>query len=191
MTVNVQRYPLNVAAGATALLRTMGTYFRLFDTTAALNIRLDIGGRLEGVLAGQGYHGAGFTQLEISNPGGAPVTGYILVADDEFVDQRIVLSSGAVEITPLAAATSANVVVGAASGNLLAANADRRYLFVQNNDAALAAYVNLAGAVATAANGIRLAPNGGFLEPLIVPTGVITAIAPGGPNNNVVVIEGT
>lgn len=77
-----------------------------------------------------------------------------------------------------------------ASGQLLAANASRRYLLVQNNHATADLYVNLAGAAATTAAGVKI-PAGGSLELAgYVPTAAITAIGSVASNTAVVVVEG-
>lgn len=76
------------------------------------------------------------------------------------------------------------------SAQLNAANAARRYLLIQNNDASGIVYVRLDGTTATAANGIRI-PAGGSLELAgFVPNGAITAIGSLPSNANVIVVEG-
>jgi len=84
-----------------------------------------------------------------------------------------------------AAATVTNV-----SGQLKAANAARRYLLIQNNDATGIVYVRLDGVTATAGTGIKIAPGGSYEIKTYVPSGAITAIGSTASNANVVVVEG-
>ncbi len=76
-----------------------------------------------------------------------------------------------------------------ASGQLRAANAARRYLMVQNNDASGDIFVRLDGATATVANGIKLAAGQALELSNFVPTGAITAIGSLASNANVIVVE--
>ncbi len=77
-----------------------------------------------------------------------------------------------------------------ASGQLRAANAARRYLLIQNNDASGVIFIRLDGATATSGNGLRI-PAGGSIElASFVPTGAITAIGSIASNANVIVVEG-
>lgn len=188
--VHVYSYAINLASGGVMNVPRMGSFFRLFDTTGELDVAPDSGGLLEGLLSGQGLENYAFNALQITNNSGATVTGRILVASEKFVDQRIVLANAAVEEVALTDVSQAAGSVSNASANLLAANADRRYLFVQNNHASAIVYVNIAGAVATATNGIKLNPGGDAFEMKNPPLGAITAIGSiAGPNTDVVVIE--
>lgn len=75
---------------------------------------------------------------------------------------------------------------------LIAANANRRYLMLQNNDAAAVLRVKLDGSAATAAQGFRVQPGGALEIPAYAVTGAIncmmeTATAASG---NVEFVEG-
>lgn len=72
--------------------------------------------------------------------------------------------------------TQAAASVGTASATLLAANANRSYLAIQNNDST-AIYINLTGAAATTANGIKINPGSAWVMDTTMPVGAITAIA--------------
>lgn len=88
------------------------------------------------------------------------------------------------------ALTQAAATVATASGQLLAAKATRRYLFIQNNDANLTIYINLAGAAAAAATGIKIAPGGAYENDKFPPTSQINAISIGSANSLITVVEG-
>lgn len=80
--------------------------------------------------------------------------------------------------------------VGYASTTIKAANATRRYLLIQNNNATGAIYVNVAGAVASAGSGIFVDAGGSLEFQGYVPTGNINAMGLIESNPNIVVVEG-
>lgn len=86
--------------------------------------------------------------------------------------------------------TQAQKTVTNASTQMLAANAGRRYLLIQNNDAAGVVYLNIAGAAATVLNGIKLAPGASLEIKGFCPTAAITAIGSIGSQSNVIAVEG-
>lgn len=77
-----------------------------------------------------------------------------------------------------------------ASAQLLAAKVGRRYLLIQNNDAAGILYVTLDGTAATEANGVKILPGGSIELTAYCPTGEIRALGSIASNPNVVVVEG-
>ncbi len=86
--------------------------------------------------------------------------------------------------------TQTQKTVTNASASMLAANSNRRYLFIQNNDSSGVIYVNLAGAAATTANGIKLNPGAALEIQGYAPTGAIYAIGSIASNANVIAVEG-
>lgn len=94
--------------------------------------------------------------------------------------------------TPVNGAFSHSVVAVATSNvQLLAANANRRYLLVQNNDSVVDVWVRVDGVAATLGGGVRLLAGGSTLELQgFVPTGAINAIGTNGGTANLQVIEG-
>lgn len=79
--------------------------------------------------------------------------------------------------------TSANAV-------LLPANADRRYLLIQNKDGVGTVFINMGGAAATIANGLAIVSSASYECQGYVPRGEIHAIGDIANNPNVIVIEG-
>lgn len=75
--------------------------------------------------------------------------------------------------------TQATVSVNTVTTLLAAANANRRYLLVENKDATNPVYLNLAGAAATVAGGFTLKPGQTLEIQGRAPTGAINAIATG------------
>lgn len=189
MAVTLQRYNFTLAAGGTFNIACTGSQFFITDATGALNITLDVGGQFKGLLEGQGYKGQPFTGLTLVDASGAANTGFILVSDDDYIDRRI---TGAVTFAPLNADfANTQETVTNVSAALLAANAARQYLLIQNNDTAGHIYVTLDGTPATLVNGVKLAAGGGALElSTVVPSGAINAIGSIASNANVLVVEG-
>ena len=86
--------------------------------------------------------------------------------------------------------SQAQATVTNVSAQLVAANPQRRYLMVQNKDAAGSVFVNLAGAAATEANGILIEPGGNLELSARCPTGALFFIGDVATNTNVVIVEG-
>ena len=77
------------------------------------------------------------------------------------------------------------------SAQMIAANPARSYLLIQNNSTTGDIYINVAGAAATVAGGVRIAANGGSYELQdFNPTGAIFAIGTIASNANIIVLEG-
>lgn len=89
-----------------------------------------------------------------------------------------------------AAFTQAQKTVTNASTQMLAANAARAYLLIQNNDAAGIVYVTLNGTAATVLNGIKLAPGASLEIQGHCPSGAINAIGSIATQSNVIAVEG-
>lgn len=85
--------------------------------------------------------------------------------------------------------TNTNPAVTNASSVILAANAARKFLMIQNKDAAGNIYI-VFGAAATVALGIKIAPGQTLTLDAKVPAGSINAIGDIANNPNVVVVEG-
>lgn len=85
--------------------------------------------------------------------------------------------------------TNTNPAVTNASSVILAANAGRKFLMIQNKDAAGNIYI-VFGAAATVALGIKIAPGQTLTLDAKVPAGGINAIGDIANNPNVVVVEG-
>lgn len=190
----MQRYPFTLAPNGVAIIPCMGTRFNVLTATGAINVDLDVGGRLAGIVAGQGYKGREFTGLTLTDVSGGANSGFIQVSDDDFVNN--VFSAQATitsNVVPKSSAyTSVQATVTNASATLLAANANRQALIIQNNDLTGDIVINLAGAAATLVNGIKIGPGNSIsgADLLTMPTGIITAIGSIASNANVVVVEG-
>lgn len=99
--------------------------------------------------------------------------------------------TGNVAVTNTAGAfVQSQKTVTSASAQVLAANAARRYLLIQNNDASGVIYVTLNGVAATTTNGIKIDAGGSLELQGYVPTGAINAIGSIASNANCVAVEG-
>lgn len=86
------------------------------------------------------------------------------------------------------ALTNSTLTVTNASQSFSAANADRRYLLIQNNSPTGVIYVTF-GATSTVALGVKIPP-GGFYEPNVVPSNSVNIIGDIASNANVVLVAG-
>lgn len=172
-----------------------GKLFRLLSTVNAVDVSLFRSGAA--ISAAQQVEAgfwvkedAGFDAIEITTGASEAVKFLIAEGGDAGLDRTV----GSVSVSNLSAQqgamTQATATVTNASGQLLAANAARRYLLIQNNDASGNIFVRLDGAAATTANGVKIAAGGSYEAQGYVPTGAITAIGSIASNANVIVVEG-
>lgn len=77
-----------------------------------------------------------------------------------------------------------------ASGQLLAANASREYLLIQNNDATGWITVTFGAAAAVLGAGVRIAAGGFWEWDSVAPVDAVQAIGSAASNPNIVVLEG-
>lgn len=172
-----------------------GDFFRVMSATAAVDVIFyDATGaelaRSEGVQSGyaERFRGRKFGKVRITSATAQAIQFVVRDENEVFYDQP---PNGQVTVTNVRGAfTSTQKTVTNASGSLVAANAARRYLLVQNNDAAGIVYVNLQGATATAVNGVKLNPGDSLELQGYVPDNGITAIGSIASNTNVVAVEG-
>jgi hypothetical protein len=107
-------------------------------------------------------------------PGTQPVSGTVAVSNQPAVQGAFI---------------QAQKTVTNVSTSILAARAARRYLLIQNNDAAGIVYINLTGATAAAASGIKIEPGGSYEVQGFCPNAAITAIGSIASNANVIAVE--
>lgn len=86
--------------------------------------------------------------------------------------------------------TQTNFAITTTATQVLAANPARRYLMVQNNDAAGDIFVAVDGTTATALTGIKLSPGSAMEFVGYCPTGAVSLIGSIALNINVIVVSG-
>lgn len=183
------------AAGEIKFIDIFGSYFRLL---AGLGLRVDyvrnnynVGESAYSVDAG--YYAKvkdGFDRIVITS------------ASAQTVKIAVSSGEGGYDLPPTGNVTVINKdalngvfansqkTVTSASGLLVAANASRRYLEIQNNDATGSIYVRVDGNAATVSTGRLVKPGESWVISGYQPSGAVYAIGDALSNANVVVIEG-
>lgn len=81
-------YDFTLTAGGSMPLLVQGDYMRIMSATGAVEVLTD-NYRIGPIMAGQGQAKSPFTRLTITDRSGAANVGYVLVADSDFIDNRI------------------------------------------------------------------------------------------------------
>lgn len=180
-------------AGQRVDFEGVGDYFHLLETVGGVDVELKRDGGVISVANSVGYGfklkpKGGFNGLSIISASAQTIKIGVGDGDGEFNQV-----TGTVAITGNTGAhTGSQATVTNADNTVLAANAARKYLFIQNNDTTQAMRIMTDGTAATATKGIRVQP-GGWYEPLTyVPTGAIRCFmeAAGSGANNVDIVVG-
>lgn len=172
-------------------------FFRLLSTVAPVTVEFYYQGReiaervdVEGGFAEQ-FSTVQFDRVDIYSATAQTVQWETALGSEIRYDRGAATVNGVLALTgEQSAFTQAAATVTTTSAQLLAAKANRRYLLVQNKDAAGIVYVTLNGTAATAANGIRLDPGQSLEIAGFCPNAVINAIGSIASNANVVTAEG-
>lgn len=196
----MQTYTQTFAGVTTWEINAPGKYFILIGCTSPCHVRLFLRGRmldfgeikniLSGLEVGGQNEGVEFDEVQIQTTAADTVT--IGIGNGQVRYNR---GAASVDITSqnptrTGSITQTAAAVTTVASTVLAANANRKYLLLQNKDLTGNIWVNFAG-VATQANGIKIAP-GGFLsmDAMVVSTQAISAIGDIANNANVLVVEG-
>ena len=171
-----------------------GDFFRLLDAAGPLDLRFYFQGKeiARAPNVGEGYaermRTGQYDRVQIESATTPAISFVSRFGADVFYDKP---PTGAVTIQgEQGPFTQAQKTVTNASGQLLAAKANRRYLLIQNNDASGVIYVTLDGTAATTAKGIKIDAGGSYECQGYCPTGEIRAIGSIASNANVVAVEG-
>lgn len=116
-------YDFTLAANGVQMLTVSGKNFRIQSQTGAVDVTVDSVGTLPGLLTGQGLKNVPFSRLTLRDASGAPNVGQILVAPEEFIDNRTygvsTIAGGAVDL----AAATLDALAGTRPGGSIANNA--------------------------------------------------------------------
>lgn len=143
---SVTPYPFNLSAGQTLSLPIEGDYFRIQSATGAIDVTVDGVGTLPDLLNGQGLKNVPFKRLTIKDKTGAANAGVILVAFDEFIDNRTYgvndLSAGSLATLrqPLAATGFFNVTT-----NMAENTPEQVFSAASNINGAVLLYASISG----------------------------------------------
>lgn len=193
-----KKYTFTIAGNGVYRLQVAGDYFKILAATGLVRVRGKFG-ELTSLVVGQGLEEADFDDLFFTDESGASNTVTVFVGDRNFIDGLTgnVGISGTVNTAQTnkdalqGIFSQAAFTVTSVNQQMLAANANRRYLLVQNNDSTGIVYLNIAGSTAaTAASGIRLLPGESLEIQGFCPSGSINCIGSIGSNPNVIVLEG-
>lgn len=183
-------YIFTIPAFSVYQLQVIGDYFKIIEASGAVNIKAEWG-ELKGLIAGQGLEATPFNRLEITDASGTSNTVRIYVGDEKFIDGLAGTVSVSSSTVPRSGSfANLNKTVTNASAQLLAANAARQYLLIQNKDTAGNLYVGFGAGAATVANGVRIIPGGALELVGVCTTQAIQCIGDIANNPNVVTVEG-
>jgi len=195
----MQTFTQTVAGAQTLTFNVPGKYFVLLASQLGVNIRFYRNGKrlelgeiqallpgVEAVLGDLKDAEPSFTQVQIDALGADTIS--FGIGNGQVRYNR---SQGNVAITNLnGAVTQSQNTVANTAGTLVAANATRRYLLIQNKDGTGNVFINFT-TTATVANGIKIAPGGSFMaDSSFCPNNVISAIGDIASNANVIVVTG-
>lgn len=199
----MQTFTQTFAGATTWTLNVPGKYFTTLACGSTINVRFYKGGAkldlgdITALLAGLEVGPMGgindpmaFDRVEIDVQAGDTVQVGIGNGQTRYnrANASVVVTSNKNPQT--AAFANTQKTVTNASAQIVAANATRQYLLVQNKDAAGIVYLNFGAGAATAANGIKIAAGGVFEMAGVQSTQAIQAIGDIASNANVVLVEG-
>jgi len=184
----------DAGAGSAVKFHEIGNYFHLLETESAVDVRFFKNGAIFAEAIGMegGFFSqpvSGFDAIELASAGAQTIK--FAISDGTGGYNR---TTGTVQVSNLetrqGAFTQAQKTVTNASAELLAANAARRMLLIQNNHATGNIFVTTDGSAATAANGIKISPGSLILLDVFCPEGAVNAIGDIASNAAVIVVEG-
>ncbi|CAN7402700.1 hypothetical protein LJR129_002489 [Acidovorax sp. LjRoot129] len=184
-------YTFSVPANSVYQLQVSGEYFKILAADGAVDMRAEWG-TLKGLIAGQGLETTPFQRLEITDVSGSSNNIRLFIGDEKFIDGLAGSVTVSQMVVPRSSAFSnLNKTVTNASAQLLAANAARQYLLIQNKDTAGNLYISFGAGAATVANGVRIIPGGSYELPGgVCTTQEVRAIGDIPSNANIVTVEG-
>lgn len=185
---------LTIQAGSRLEFYEIGDFFRLMNATGTITIEFYQNGKeiAEAVEVGSGYgerfYAQTFDRFAITSDTTQTIQIAARLGGEVWYDTP---PTGNVQVTNVRGAFAhAQATVTNVSSTIDAANAQRSYLMIQNNDASGDIWVRLDGGTATQATGIKIAAGGSYELTGFVPTGAITAIGSIANNASIVIVEG-
>lgn len=176
-------YKIKIPAGEPYYLSAVGDYVRLKAASVAVTIEASDNGESAEFEQGDDMTFTLFERLTLSHASGVEQEVTVYVGKGTRSSSSKVGGSVSVSNVSAAFGASAVVAVGVVSGVLLAANAARRYLLIQNNSAS-DIYINFTAAAAL--TDIKIAAGGVAEWSGFCPTNAINAIAAAAVNVSVV-----
>lgn len=198
----MQTYSQTFTSATTWELNVSGKYFATLECTLPVNVRFYKGGKLlelgeiKGLLGGLEVtlgdiadREAAFDRVQIDVQTGDTVKVGIGNGQARYNRGQASVNVITGRAPQSGAFVNTQRTVTNASAQLLAANANRQYLLIQNKDAQGDIYVTF-GAAATAGNGIRIEAGGNFTMEGTQSTQAVYAVGTVANNANVLTVEG-
>lgn len=172
-------YAVSIPAGSVEEFAVVGDYIRLKTAAVPVSFTIEETGESIELEQGDAANLSAFKRVKVAHKDAAAQAIIFYVGNGTSADSAKVGGSVSVSSTPapVTTFTQAGATVGIASAQLLAANAARRFLMVQNNDATAIVYLNLTGAAAAVAGGVNLSPGGSLVLDVALTGAAINAIA--------------
>lgn len=188
-------FKIKIPVGADYELSAVGDYVRLKAASVAVTVRAPDNNETVELEQGDDAVLSAFSRLRLSHADAAEQIVTVYVGKGTRAGSSKVGGAVAVSNFPASVAVNGPMVNAAkavtnASAQVLAANAARRFLMVQNKDAAGSVWVTLDGSAATTGNGIKIAPGSSLILDVYTPVAAIMAIGDIASNANIVVVEG-
>lgn len=184
----MRRYQQNIPANESWTINANGNY--IFLRTCGVSVVVEARENSEQAELSQGDSAefTEFSQLTITNPTGAALLVVVQISKNKAVRSSQVGGSVALSSPVNGAGANAQKTVTTTAAQLVAANATRKYLLIQNKDPVGSIWINFSG-TATQANGYRLGPGDAEKFDCNLLTGAVSAIGDISSNANVVVVE--
>lgn len=184
-------YAVSIPSGSVEEFAVVGDYIRLKTAAVPVSFTIEETGESIELEQGDAANLSAFKRVKVAHKDAAAQAIVFYVGNGTSADSAKIGGSIAVASTPSPAVpyTQTAPAVGTASGLLVAANAARRVLLVQNNSTGgQNVFLNLAGGAATT-GGVKLAPGASLVLDVATPSGAVNAIADAA-GAVVVVVEG-
>ena len=189
-------YTIKIGVGEVYELAVVGDYVRIKTATVAVTIESPENNEQAELEQGDDISITAFSRLRIWHSSTAEQTVIIYIgkgtrAGSSKIGGSVSVSGGSISVSNISGAfvNSAKTVTNV-SAQLLAGNAARRFVMIQNKDPAGNIWVTLDGSAATSANGVKLAPGASLILDVYAPIGEIMAIGDIASNANIVTVEG-
>jgi len=171
-------YSINVATGQAFDLAAYGDYVLVRSSAVDLIIENTESGEKIEVSQGDDFQFDLFSSLRISHSSGSDQPVKLVISTGKKAGSAKVGGSVSVSTFPAnnGAATQNRVSLTNVNQQILAANAGRKYLLIQNNDTSAVMRVRIDGVAATAAEGFKIPAGGTFEFESFNVTGAINCI---------------
>ena len=183
-------YQFDIPAFGSFRLLATGQFFRIISALGTVNVNT-ANANLKGLNVGDGQEKTPFDFILFTDTTGATNTIKVIVADQAFLNSPQTNTAITANKTTISASfANTQKTVTNASTQLLAGNAARQYLLIQNKDSAGNIWVNFGGTAATQANGIKIAPGAFWEWDSTVSNQALQVIGDIATQSNVITVEG-